>query len=102
MAKPLNIVIDIDDGIPESEMSRIPKDQIDRADIGEIIGIPGGMTSGRASVAITARLPNGRGVMLETSMRNLLLAAVVLGRRYGSELGDVEIEAVEPPDPNAS
>ncbi len=45
--------------------------------------LPGGMASGRASVAIAAFLPDGRPVVIETSLTAFLAAARVLQARYG-------------------
>lgn len=46
-------------------------------------GLPGGMASGKASVAIALQLPDGRPVIVETSMELFLVAADVLRARYG-------------------
>jgi hypothetical protein len=45
-------------------------------------GLPGGMGSGKASVAITFDLPDGRPVLVETSLELFLMAASVLRARY--------------------
>lgn len=45
--------------------------------------LPGGMTSGKASVAISFFLPDGRPVIAETSLALFLAAADALRARYG-------------------
>jgi hypothetical protein len=45
-------------------------------------GLPGGMSSGKASVAIAAFLPDGRPVLLEASLDHFLAAAAALKVRY--------------------
>jgi hypothetical protein len=47
-------------------------------------GLPGGMSSGKASVAIAAFLPDGRPVILEASLDHFLAAAAALQARYAS------------------
>lgn len=46
--------------------------------------LPGGMASGKASVAIASFLPDGRPVILETSLDHFLAAAAALQARYAS------------------
>lgn len=46
--------------------------------------LPGGMTSGRASVAIAMFLPDGRPVIVETSLELFLAAAAALQARYSA------------------
>ena len=46
-------------------------------------GLPHGMKSGKASVAIALYLPDGRPVIVETSLELFLGAAPALRARYG-------------------
>ena len=48
--------------------------------------LPGGMASGKASVAIAAFMPDGRPVLIEVSLDHFLAAADALRARYGSNL----------------
>lgn len=45
--------------------------------------LPGGMASGKASVAVVVRLTDGRLVLAETSLDLFLGAAAALRARYG-------------------
>lgn len=45
--------------------------------------LPGGMSSGKASVAIALFLPDGRPVIAEMSLDHFLAAAAALHARYG-------------------
>lgn len=45
--------------------------------------LPGGMASGKASVAVVIRLADGRLVFAETSLDLFLAAATALRARYG-------------------
>lgn len=51
-----------------------------------IAALPGGMRSGRPSVAIRIDLDGQRVVFVETSLRLFLAAADALRARYGQEL----------------
>ncbi len=46
-------------------------------------GLPGGMASGKTSVAFDIPLPDGRHVLAETSLELFLAAADALRARYG-------------------
>jgi hypothetical protein len=48
-----------------------------------VTGLPGGMTSGNASVGIFVDLPDGRAVFVETSLSLFLSAADALKARHG-------------------
>lgn len=63
----------------------------------EVAGLSGGMASGLPSVILRIDLPpqegeapesRGKVVLVETSMRNFLMAARVLLVRYGLEMGE--------------
>jgi hypothetical protein len=45
--------------------------------------LPGGMASGKASIAIAALLPDGRPVVMELSLDHFLAAAAAFQARYG-------------------
>lgn len=49
----------------------------------QIAALPGGMTSGKASVMFRFDLPDGHVVLYETSLANFLAAARALAARYG-------------------
>jgi hypothetical protein len=49
-----------------------------------IAALPRGMASGKPSVAIHFELPNGEGVVFETSLQLLLSAADALKARHGA------------------
>ena len=49
-----------------------------------LIGMPNGTSEGRASVIIRAKLPDGRDVFIETTLRLLATAVDALRARYGS------------------
>lgn len=49
----------------------------------EVGGLPGGMASGKPSVAFCIPLPDGRVVIAETSLALLLTAGDALKARYG-------------------
>lgn len=49
----------------------------------DLAALPGGMTSGRTSVALRINLPDGRIVIVETSWRLLATAARAVAARYG-------------------
>lgn len=51
----------------------------------KIGALHGGMKSGEASVAIAARLDDGRMVMLELSMRHFMYAATMFEANYTPE-----------------
>lgn len=53
----------------------------------QVLGLSGGMQSGRPSVALRLDLPCGCVVVAETSMVLFLAAAQALRARYESELG---------------
>lgn len=50
-----------------------------------IAGLPGGMASGRASVAIVGKLKDGTYALIQTSMRMFLQASAAFLGRYGIE-----------------
>lgn len=49
----------------------------------EIVALAGGMRSGRASVAFRIDLPDGRSVVIETSLRTLHAAVTAIVARHG-------------------
>ena len=51
----------------------------------QVASLPGGMDSGRTSVALRLDLPDGRTVVAETSLRLLLTVARALASRYPDE-----------------
>jgi hypothetical protein len=65
--------------------------------------LPGGMTSGRTSVALCIPLPDGSWVFCESSLRAFLAAAGALRARFGDEDGDegeplrIEMDLNKPP-----
>jgi hypothetical protein len=50
-----------------------------------LVAMPGGMTSGQTSVSIRLDLPDGRVVIVETSLTELLSAVKAIQTRYGDE-----------------
>lgn len=49
----------------------------------EVAALPGGMTSGRTSIAFRFDLPDGRTVIAETSWRLLATTVRAIAARYG-------------------
>jgi hypothetical protein len=76
----LTVTLNIDDN-PWTDLKR--EDLIHIKEPFRIGALPGGMTSGKASVAIAVFLPDGRPVIVETSMDLFLTAAAALRARYG-------------------
>lgn len=66
----ISIVLDVDRNPPLA--GRDPAQTIRISDGITFARIPRGMTSGKSAVGITAVLPDGRAVFLETSMQNFL------------------------------
>jgi hypothetical protein len=70
-------------------LDETPWTDIQRADLVHITdpirvgALPGGMSSGKASVAIAAFLPDGRPMVIELSLDHFLAAADALRARYG-------------------
>jgi hypothetical protein len=81
----LRILLDVEDQ-PWTDLKDNPKLE---AYMGENVcsisigGLPRGMVSGLASVAIRLDLPDGRVILTETSMRLFLTAAKALAAIYG-------------------
>ena len=57
-------------------------------DVLSIAALSKGMTSGKPSVSIRIDLPDGKIVVVETSMRLFLGAAEAFRAKYGAELGE--------------
>lgn len=53
-----------------------------RGELERVGALPGGMTSGKASVALVVRLKDGQLVFVETSLDLFLAAAAALRARY--------------------
>lgn len=70
-------------------LDEAPWKDLQRADLVHVTSpirvgaLPGGMSSGKASVAIAAVMPDGRPVILEVSLDHFLAAAAALQVRYG-------------------
>lgn len=80
----LNVHLDGDTCRPDLIEKR---DQIVHVTDGmEVAALPGGMESGRPSVALRIPLPDGQVVIAETSMRLFLGAARAFAARYGWEV----------------
>ena len=55
-----------------------------------ILGLPVGMVSGKPSVGITAQLPDGKWVLIQTSLELFQGANAALRGRFGEIMGDEE------------
>lgn len=82
---PLRILLEADGKLPELAHARIRG-----AVIGTISTLTGGLTSGKASVAVIGKLPDGSYALLETSVRLFLNAAAAIRARHGDD-GDGRI-----------
>ena len=72
--------------IDESPQTHLQKKEVLKTDRVAIAGLPGGMQSGRSSVAIIAETVDGKSyAFIEMSMVNFIRAAVVLHSRYEKE-----------------
>lgn len=74
---PLRIILDCT-AQPSIDLSR----PVLEARIGVVGAMPGGMQSGKPSVAIVAELPDGTQVFSETSLELFLAAAAAFRARY--------------------
>lgn len=76
----MKIVLDGDGKFPELQGKKIH-----RAEISAATGLPGGMASGKASVAFIIPLEDGSVVFAETSLSVFLGAARAFRGRYGED-----------------
>ncbi len=68
-----------------------------------LLALPGGMESGRASIAVVAEAAQGPGwVFIENSMQNFIAAAVAFAARYPEEWVEAGVALVVLPPPMAS
>jgi hypothetical protein len=64
-------------------LREVPPEKIVEGDDLAVGGLAAGMTSGKPSVVITATLPDGRRVLLQTSLALYLTSADVLKAAHG-------------------
>jgi hypothetical protein len=81
----MNIVLDGDGAFPELAKAKQEGRLVHVSDEMTITALAGGMTSGATSVALIVKLPDGRMVFAETSLRLLLAAADAFRARYGDK-----------------
>lgn len=74
---PLQINLDGDNAWPE-----LKDTEFSSGIMTHIAALPGGMTSGKTSIAIRGKLEDGTEVVLETSWALLLSATKAIGARY--------------------
>lgn len=79
----INLNLDAPDGI-WSELD--PAKVVHVTDPIHIITLPHGMQSGKPSAMIRIDLPDGRSVVAETSVANLLVIFAALRGRYGDDI----------------
>jgi hypothetical protein len=78
----------------EGMLDDVPLDQIINVeDTVRIGGLANGMSSGKPSVGIGAMLPDGRAVLIQTSLSLFLMAADALKARYGDPRNAVDVGA---------
>lgn len=77
---PMRVVLNGDMQFPELQGRKVHS-----AQVGTVTALPGGMKSGRASVAFIIELEDGSVVFAETSLRMLQAATKALTGRYGEE-----------------
>lgn len=70
---------DLGDKLEKGELIHITEGTI------QMSGLKGGMTSGRASIAIRIDLPDGKTVIVEVSYRSFLLASSMLTSQLGDD-----------------
>jgi hypothetical protein len=78
----VRLLLDADDDPP---LKGLAADQIIQGEVDTMAVLPGGMVSGKPSVVITAKLPDGRAVLLEISLSMLQMATAAFTVRYGSK-----------------
>jgi hypothetical protein len=78
----------------EGMLNDIPLDKIiNIEDTVRIGGLANGMSSGKPSVGIAAVLPDGRAVLVQTSLQLFLMAADALKARYGDPRNAIDAGA---------
>lgn len=73
------------DGTGTLKGLRESKKKLRQGLVSDLAGVPQGMSSGRASVAIVGKLRDGSAAFLEMGMQTLLQAAEAFKARYGIE-----------------
>lgn len=82
----VKLTIDYTSAPPDTEyLAAINAQQVIEARLVEVAGVPAGMTSGRTSVGLIVRLPDGRFVWSEISLQMLRTLTAGLTARYGEE-----------------
>jgi len=69
----------------EGKFPQLQGKKVHKAGIEVVTALPGGMSSGRTSVALLIPLDDGSYVFAETSLANFQMAAAALTGRYGNE-----------------
>lgn len=82
MSPSLNVIVDGDGAWPD--LARKPRKVLHLSDTTlSIAALAGGMVSGRASVMFRIDLPDGRTVLIETSLRTLHAAVTAIVAKHG-------------------
>jgi hypothetical protein len=77
----LNIRLEIEDGA-WPDLAGAPHGELER-----VATLKGGLQSGATSVTLVGRLDDGQPVVIETSLKVFLAAAVAVRARHGEEIG---------------